>query len=478
MRGRHLNETPCRSTYIFQLTTSWEADCGCPQRPIKQEHFNSRPRERPTYNTNQKQHTERISTHDLVRGRLSSSLSISTGDKISTHDLVRGRLEAPEKETAVHDISTHDLVRGRQHSAPRHSASRDISTHDLVRGRQNITVLGNISASISTHDLVRGRPSRWRAEFWRINISTHDLVRGRPWSSPSLLYLSHFNSRPRERPTVMPMPLSSFKKISTHDLVRGRHDFTCPGLQQHQISTHDLVRGRRWTYRETFRWTDSDFNSRPRERPTSGKLYQPWWKWISTHDLVRGRLGMVISIICSSGYFNSRPRERPTFCAFVIANADGYFNSRPRERPTPLRPLYYQWVFISTHDLVRGRLLIPTIQLFSTDISTHDLVRGRLTSNSRCSSPFPFQLTTSWEADSNFHSKTHFTQIVFKAYCTNYFYFSFIQVFSQSFFLENTLIFWCECSGIFLCTCLSHYRIKVSVTSNPGFAPMCSTLFL
>ena len=107
----------------------------------------------------------------------------------------------------------------------------------------------------------------------------------------------------------MPMPLSSFKKISTHDLVRGRHDFTCPGLQQHQISTHDLVRGRPAVFaRLIFR---NYFNSRPRERPTWQAMLKGRGSFISTHDLVRGR-HQSCNGKRQGNHFNSRPRERPT----------------------------------------------------------------------------------------------------------------------------------------------------------------------
>ena len=43
-------------------------------------------------------------------------------------------------------------------------------------------------------------------------------------------------------------------------------------------------------------------------------------------------------------------------------------------------------------------------------------------------------------------------------------------------FSKNPLNFKCESSCFFLCTWHSHYRISVSITSNPAFAPTCSTV--
>ena len=58
--------------------------------------------------------------------------------------------------------------------------------------------------NISTHDLVRGRHERNAVDERYNYISTHDLVRGRLPPVRALASLNnHFNSRPRERPTVI-----------------------------------------------------------------------------------------------------------------------------------------------------------------------------------------------------------------------------------------------------------------------------------
>lgn len=43
---------------------------------------------------------------------------------------------------------------------------------------------------------------------------------------------------------------------------------------------------------------------------------------------------------------------------------------------------------------------------------------------------------------------------------------------------KKAVFFWCESPRKIMCTLHSHYKINVPVTSNPGCAPMCSTLFL
>lgn len=43
---------------------------------------------------------------------------------------------------------------------------------------------------------------------------------------------------------------------------------------------------------------------------------------------------------------------------------------------------------------------------------------------------------------------------------------------------KKAVFFWCESPREIMCTLHSHYKINVPVTSNPGCAPMCSTLFL
>ena len=127
--------------------------------------------------------------------------------------------------------------------------------------------------------------------------------------SSSPVFMSYFNSRPRERPTT--------------------------ALED-------------WVNEESY------FNSRPRERPTKLKVKRKMPGNISTHDLVRGRQKSAENM--ANGWnFNSRPRERPTNTFYSKSKALSYFNSRPRERPTleGVRTVFEK--NISTHDLVRGR---------------------------------------------------------------------------------------------------------------------------
>ena len=147
-----------------------------------------------------------------------------------------------------------------------------------------------------------------------------------------LQHKSHFNSRPRERPTcTVLMPLE----------------------------------------------TASYFNSRPRERPTLWFFHAPCNTYISTHDLVRGRHGR-----------QPVQERRWVFQLTTSWEADSsgcwkhflrkHFNSRPRERPTQVKLAFFHVnTDISTHDLVRGRLQTTWKNGWTEQISTHDLVRGR-----------------------------------------------------------------------------------------------------
>ena len=82
------------------------------------------------------------------------------------------------------------------------------------------------------------------------------------------------------------------------------------------------------------------------------------------------------------------------------------------------------------------------------------------------------------EADGNFEQKYLLRNCIFYNYCIYYFlYLSCIQLFMH-FFSLNLPIFRCECPRESCVLSFRTYNIKVSVTSKPGLAPICSILFL
>ena len=91
------------------------------------------------------------------------------------------------------------------------------------------------------------------------------------------------------------------------------------------------------------------------------------------------------------------------------------------------------------------------------DISTHSLTRRLTAILNKFSYP-------------KLHSNCYNYPIVCINY-TNQFQFFFI-------FVTKTRLFQVRISWDFMGTWDSHYRIRGVVTSNPAFAPICSTLFL
>ena len=103
-----------------------------------------------------------------------------------------------------------------------------------------------------------------------------------------LQHKSHFNSRPRERPTcTVLMPLE----------------------------------------------TASYFNSRPRERPTRYFLYSSQLRIFQLTTSWEADFSAA-QLYSKSKNFNSRPRERPTGHTHHFLLFHFHFNSRPRERTT------------------------------------------------------------------------------------------------------------------------------------------------
>ena len=94
---------------------------------------------------------------------------------------------------------------------------------------------------------------------------------------------------------------------------------------------------------------------------------------------------------------------------------------------------------------------------FSQIISTHSLTRRLTAILNKFSYP-------------KLHSNCYKYPIVCINY-TNQFQFFFI-------FVTKTRLFQVRISWDFMGTWDSHYRIRGVVTSNPAFAPICSTLFL
>ena len=93
-------------------------------------------------------------------------------------------------------------------------------------------------------------------------------------------------------------------------------------------------------------------------------------------------------------------------------------------------------------------------------------------------SPDCFNSQPHEEADGNFEQKYLLRNCIFYNYCIYYFlYLSCIQLFMH-FFSLNLPIFRCECPRESCVLSFRTYNIKVSVTSKPGLAPICSILFL
>ena len=104
--------------------------------------------------------------------------------------------------------------------------------------------------------------------------------------------------------------------------------------------------------------------------------------------------------------------------------------------------------------------------------------RGRLKPDAMSCHTSSFQLTTSHRGRQQFvtkfrknlhesHNKSHNKSL--------FFHFKHRITITKR---KKAVFFWCESPRKIMCTLHSHYKINVPVTSNPGCAPMCSTLFL
>ena len=214
----------------------------------------------------------------------------------------------------------------------RQVSTRYFNSRPLTRSTHN-DFLHLIESDISTHDLLRGRllslSVRGRSMLFQLTTSYEvDLS-----FSPSLLILLYFNSRPLTRSTLTLQHRTAGLCISTHDLLRGR----LRSLERSYQSLHH-------------------FNSRPLTRSTG----------ICWENGRRQR------------HFNSRPLTRSTRTSLSAVLRSPHFNSRPLTRSTKNLWAYGVHEYISTHDLLRGRLTFQPHIFDVLHISTHDLLRGRL----------------------------------------------------------------------------------------------------
>ena len=194
------------------------------------------------------------------------------------------------------------------------SISDDQESHFNSRPLTRSTIMSNMSANIAG------------------SISTHDLLRGRLGNVNDVSSEEvYFNSRPLTRSTETIMSNMSANVISTHDLLRGRLPFHCG-------------------YRSVM--------------------------YISTHDLLRGRLAIVFAN-AENTVFQLTTSYEVDYYIIKIPYMRIYFNSRPLTRSTYRRMLLRNNLYISTHDLLRGRLAL----------------------SSMVEKEKAFQLTTSYEVD-------------------------------------------------------------------------------
>ena len=140
---------------------------------------------------------------------------------------------------------------------------------------------------------------------------------------------------------------------------------------------------------------------------------------------------------------------------FLTVQVHRTFQLTPSRRATRIADYNDLLSGISTHALTEGDKSLSGTYI-TTDISTHALTEG--------DGKFRqiFLLNRGYAYSISLYFLPHFISLLPKFYL----------------FSKNPLNFKCESSCFFLCTWHSHYRISVSITSNPAFAPTCSTLFL
>ena len=181
---------------------------------------------------------------------------------------------------------------------------------------------------------------------------------------------------------------------------------------------------------------------------------------ISTHDLTKRSTASRLAPASGEIFQLTTSRRGRRSCS-VMFRRWIYFNSRPHEEVDRGRPITFPLRF--TFQLTtsrRGRRSIDPLKVVEQHFNSrpHEEVDGKSTQIT------PYFCSYIWHI-----LPKHTTQL----HTTIFIYFFFQQILSKT---------RCESSTI---SCLLHARtgrssfqkIKVSVTSNPGLAPICSTLF-
>ena len=221
---------------------------------------------------------------------------------------------------------------------------------------------------------------------------------------------------------------------------------------------------------------------------------------ISTHSLTKRLTSSDIADSPISPFQLTASRRGWHPCYNNIVYVILYFNSQPHEEADSTNRSYWCIVHISTHSLTKRLTMfcaiVNPILVFQLTASRRGWRHRNVLSaynfyfNSQpheeadCSppvhaaTPFVFQLTASRRGWQQFCTKIPSPKLFF---CNYYIYCflcsSLIQFFAYFFFL-NLSFFRCECSRESCVLNFRTYNIKVSVTSKPGLAPICSTLFL
>ena len=251
---------------------------------------------------------------------------------------------------------------------------------------------------------------------------------------PYTLQRNCFNSQPHEEADTLPCESSGNASVSTHSLTRRLTTFPVPCKYANNVSTHSLTRRLTSVCHRLLLSTSVSTHSLTRRLTT--QIFQCFrFASVSTHSLTR-RLTTL---------FRTVPTCQPRF------------NSQPHEEADCRSRITCRFSIVSTHSLTR-RLTI----LYRHYMAIY-----------ACFNSQPHE-----EADGNFEQKYLLRNCIFYNYCIYYFlYLSCIQLFMH-FFSLNLPIFRCECPRESCVLSFRTYNIKVSVTSKPGLAPICSILFL
>ena len=180
---------------------------------------------------------------------------------------------------------------------------------------------------------------------------------------------------------------------------------------------------------------------------------------ISTHSLTKRLTFFSLSNNFSFMYFNSQSHEETDYSSTLSYDVLVYISTHSlTKRLTGVRDEHYYLVVISTHSLTKRLTLCQQFHCHLHHISTHSLTK---------------RLTAIYN---NLNIKIAKFFIIFSQSPS----FSFLKSFLFLFPSQNYIhILWCESPKNF---CELHIRIQnirvSSLTSNPGLAPICSTLFL